>query len=206
MLLLSLYHVFPQLTLSKLLAFNIYHVFWAESFLHGLDFLLSNGGENIKLGELRSQRIGTSALSWTTPHDFSFLVDQEWIYNLWFTTKFLGQIWWKKDLWVMLSNAKSMTGNLAMKSISATQYPLSDKLSYKIIYSFYDILVNCIQKGLRSHFLSNSAKFLKNIAKNQKELTIRKWNWINSFNSFLSIPIPIPIPFIQFLFNSNSWN
>ena len=33
---------------------------------------------------------------------------------------------------------------------------------------------------------------------------MRKRNWINSFNSSLSIPIPIP--FIQFLFNSNSWN
>ena len=62
------------------------------------------------------------------------------------------------------------------------------------------ILVNCIQKGLRSNWLSDSAK---NIAKNQKELTIRKRNWINSFNSSLSIPIPIP--FIQFLCNSNSW-
>ena len=68
-----------------------------------------------------------------------------------------------------------------------------------------DILVNCIQKGLRSNWLSDSAK---NIAKNQKELTIRKRNWINSFNSSLPIPIPIPIPFIQFLCNSNSrnWN
>ena len=43
LLLLSLYQVFPQLPLSKLLAFNTHHVFWAESFLHGLDFLLSNG-------------------------------------------------------------------------------------------------------------------------------------------------------------------
>ena len=66
LLLLSLYHVFPQLTLSKLLAFKTY-IFWAESFLHGKDFLLSNGGDNIKLGELGSQRIGTSALSWTAP-------------------------------------------------------------------------------------------------------------------------------------------
>ena len=70
-----------------------------------------------------------------------------------------------------------------------------------MIYLSNDILVNCIQKGLRSNWLSDSAK---NIAKNQKELTIRKRNWINSFNSSLSIPIPIP--FIQFLFNSNSWN
>ena len=69
------------------------------------------------------------------------------------------------------------------------------------MYLSNDILVNCIQKGLRSNWLSDSAK---NIAKNQKELTIRKRNWINSFNSSLSIPIPIP--FIQFLFNSNSWN
>ena len=57
------------------------------------------------------------------PHDFSFIVDQVWIYNLWFTTKFLGQIWWKKDLWVMFSNAKSMTCNLEMKSITAMQNP-----------------------------------------------------------------------------------
>ena len=57
------------------------------------------------------------------PHDFSFIVDQVWIYNLWFTTKFLGQIWWKKDLWVMFSNAKSMTCNLEMKSITAIQNP-----------------------------------------------------------------------------------
>ena len=71
------------------------------------------------------------------------------------------------------------------------------------MYLSNDILVNCIQKGLRSNWISDSAK---NIAKNQKELTIRKRNWINSFNSSLSIPIPIPIPFIQFLFNSNSWN
>ena len=49
------------------------------------------------------------------PHDFAFIVDQVWIYNLWFITKFLGQIWWKKDLWVMFSNAKSMTCNLEMK-------------------------------------------------------------------------------------------
>ena len=60
------------------------------------------------------------------------------------------------------------------------------------------MLVNCIQKGLRSNWLSDSAK---NIAKNQKELTTRKRNWINS-----SLSIPIPIPFIQFLCNSNSWN
>ena len=59
------------------------------------------------------------------PHDFSFLVDQVWIYNLWFTTKFLGQIWWKKDLWIMFSNAKSMTCNLEMKSISAMQNPFN---------------------------------------------------------------------------------
>ena len=135
------------------------------------------------------------------PQDFSFIVDQVWIYNIWFTTKFFGQIWWKKDLWVMFSNAKSMTCNLEMKSITAMQYPF--KLSYKIIYLSNDFLVNCIQKGLRSNWLSDSAK---NIAKNQKELTIRKRNWINSFNSSLSIPIPIPIPFIQFLCNSNSWN
>ena len=71
------------------------------------------------------------------------------------------------------------------------------------MYLSNDILVNCIQKGLRSNWLSDSAK---NIAKNQKELTIRKRNWINSFNSSLSIPIPISIRFIQFLCNSNSWN
>ena len=71
------------------------------------------------------------------------------------------------------------------------------------MYLSNDILVNCIQKGLRSNWLSDSAK---NIAKNQKEFTIRKRNWINSFNSSLSIPIPIPIPFIQFLCDSNSWN
>ena len=70
-----------------------------------------------------------------------------------------------------------------------------------MIHLSNDILVNCIQRGLRSNWLSDSAK---NIAKIQKELTIRKRNWINSFNSSLSIPIPIP--FIQFLFNSNSWN
>ena len=63
------------------------------------------------------------------------------------------------------------------------------------MYLSNDILVNCIQKGLRSNWLSDSAK---NIAKNQKELTIRKRNWINSFNSSLSIPIPIPFQF-QFL-------
>ena len=72
-----------------------------------------------------------------------------------------------------------------------------------MIYLSNDILANCIQKGLRSNWLSDSAK---NTAKNQKDLTIRKRNWINSFNSSLSIPIPIPIPFIQFLCNSNSWN
>ena len=73
------------------------------------------GATIIKLG---SQRIGTSALSWLQhyleqhPHDFSFLVDQVWIYNLWFTTKFLGQIWWKKELCVLFSNAKPKTCNL----------------------------------------------------------------------------------------------
>ena len=121
-----------------------------------------------------------------------------WIYNLWFTTKFLGQIWWKKYLWVMFSNAKSMTCNLEMKSITAMQNPFNWLIIIQNnIYISNDILVNCIQKGLRSNWLSDSAK---NIAKNQKELR----NWINSFNSSLSIPIPIP--FIQFLFNSNSWN
>ena len=76
------------------------------------------GATIIKLGELGSQRIGTSALSWLQhyleqhPHDFSFLVDQVWIYNLWFTTKFLGQISWKKELWVLFSNAKPKTRNL----------------------------------------------------------------------------------------------
>ena len=66
-----------------------------------------------------------------------------------------------------------MTCNLEMKSVTAMQNPFNWSI--------------------------DSAK---NIAKNQKELTIRKRNWINSFNSSLSIPIP----FIQFLFNSNSWN
>ena len=53
LLILSLYHVFPQLILSKLLAFNTYHVFWAESFLHGLDFLLSNGGQQYQIRGIR---------------------------------------------------------------------------------------------------------------------------------------------------------
>ena len=108
-------------------------------------------GDNIiKLGELGSQRIDTSGYPEQHSHDFSFLVDQGWIYNLWFTTEFLGQIWWKRDLWVMFSNAKSMTCNLEMKSISATRkIHLIDKLSYKIIYLSNDIFVNCIQKALR---------------------------------------------------------
>ena len=131
LLLLSLYHVFPQLPLSKLLSFNTHHVFWAESFLHGLDFLLSNGGwgeDNIKLGELGSQRIGTSdnvsALSWTAPPWF-FIHCGSSVNLQSFTTKFLGQIWWKKDLWVMFSNAKSITCNLEMKSITAIQNPFN---------------------------------------------------------------------------------
>ena len=117
MLLLSLYHVSPQLTLSKLLALNIMYfeqkvpsMAWTSCWAMGATI--------IKLGELGSQRIGTSALSWLQhyleqhPHDFSFLVDQMWNYNLWFTTKFLGQIWWKKELWVLFSNAKPKTCNL----------------------------------------------------------------------------------------------
>ena len=152
---LSLYPVFPQLTSSKLLAFNTYHVFWAENFLHGLDFLLSNGGDNIKWGELGSQRIGTSdnvsALSWTAPHDFSFLVDQVWIYNLWFTTKFLGHIWWKKDLWVMFLMQNPWHVTSRWSQYLPRKIHLTDKLSYKMIYLSNDILVNCIQKGLRSN-------------------------------------------------------
>ena len=76
------------------------------------------GATIIKLGILGPQRIGTSALSWLQhyleqhPHDFSLLVDQVWIYNLWFTIIFLGQIWWKKELWVLFSNAKPKTCNL----------------------------------------------------------------------------------------------
>ena len=83
-----------------------------------------NSNSNIKLGELGSQRL---ALQTMFQHylDFSFIVDQVWIYNLWFTTKFLGQIWWKKDLWVMFSNAKSMTCNLEMNSITAMQNPFN---------------------------------------------------------------------------------
>ena len=79
------------------------------------------GATIIKFGELGSQRICTSALSWLQhyleqhPHDFSFLVDHVWIYNLWFTTKFLDQIWWKKELWVLFSNAKPKTCNLDIR-------------------------------------------------------------------------------------------
>ena len=50
----------------------------------------------------------------TPPHDSSFLVEQVWIYNIWFTTEFLGQIWWKDERMkgrylTNFSNAKSTT-------------------------------------------------------------------------------------------------
>ena len=88
-----------------------------------------------------------------------------------------------------------------------------------MIYLSNDILVNCIQKGLRKHQSSNPAKILKNIAKSSKGIDDKKKelnqflqflviNFNSNSNSFYSIPfqfqflelefelasIPIPIP------------